>query len=34
MKNLEEGGSISEESQGKKGARRMFNTMEGMEAVI
>ena len=34
MKNLEEGGSISEESQGKEGARRMFNTMEGMEAVI
>ena len=34
MKNLEEGGSISEESQGREGARRMFNTMEGMEAVI
>ena len=34
MKNLEAGGDVSEESQGKKGARRMFQTSQRLEEVL
>ena len=34
MKNLESGGDVSEESQGLKGARRMFQTSQRLEEVI
>ena len=34
MKNLEAGGDVSEESQGLKGARRMFETSQRLEEVL
>ena len=34
MKNLEAGGDVSEESQGLKGARKMFQTSQRLEEVI
>ena len=34
MKNLENGGTVSEESQGNKGAQQMFETSERLGAVI
>ena len=34
MKNLEAGGDVSEESQGKQGARRMFQTSQRLEEVL
>ena len=34
MKNLEAGGDVSEESQGKEGARRMFQTSQRLEEVL
>ena len=34
MKNLEAGGDVSEESQGLKGARRMFQTSQRLEEVL
>ena len=34
MKNLESGGDVSEESQGLKGARRMFQTSQRLEEVL
>ena len=34
MKNLEAGGEVSEESQGLKGARRMFQTSQRLEEVL
>ena len=34
MKNLEAGGDISEESQGREGARRMFQTSQRLEEVL
>ena len=34
MKNLEAGGKVSEESQGLKGARRMFETSQRLEEVL
>ena len=34
MKNLEAGGNVSEESQGKQGARRMFQTSQRLEEVL
>ena len=34
MKNLESGGEVSEESQGLKGARKMFQTSKRLEEVI
>ena len=34
MKNLEAGGEVSEESQGKEGARRMFQTSQRLEEVL
>ena len=34
MKNLEAGGEVSEESQGLKGARKMFQTSQRLEEVL
>ena len=34
MENLENGGTVSEESQGNKGAQNMFKTSERLGAVI
>jgi len=34
MKNLEDGGNVSEESQGLEGARRMFQTSKRLEEVL
>ena len=34
MKNLESGGDVSEESQGLKGARKMFQTSKRLEEVL
>ena len=34
MKNLEEGGRISEESQGLKGAQEMFEVSERLSEVV
>jgi hypothetical protein len=34
MKNLEAGGEVSEESQGREGARRMFQTSKRLEEVL
>jgi len=34
MKNLESGGNVSEESQGLKGARKMFQTSQRLEEVL
>jgi len=34
MKNLEAGGDVSKESQGKEGARRMFQTSQRLEEVL
>ena len=34
MKNLEAGGEISEESQGRQGAREMFATSERLSEII
>jgi hypothetical protein len=34
MENLENGGTVSEESQGNKGAQQMFETSERLGAVI
>ena len=34
MKNLEAGGEVSEESQGREGARRMFQTSQRLEEVL
>ena len=34
MKNLENGGTVSEESQGNKGAQQMFKTSERLGAII
>jgi hypothetical protein len=34
MKNLEKGGTISEESQGNIGAQQMFNTSQRLGEVI
>jgi hypothetical protein len=34
MKNLESGGEVSEESQGLKGAKKMFQTSQRLGEVI
>ena len=34
MKNLEDGGNVSEESQGLEGARNMFQTAQRLEEVL
>ena len=34
MKNLEDGGDVSEESQGLEGARNMFQTAQRLEEVL
>ena len=34
MKNLEDGGNVSEESQGLEGARNMFQTSQRLEEVL
>jgi hypothetical protein len=34
MKNLEEGGSLSEQSQGLEGAREMFEVSERLSEVV
>ena len=34
MQNLESGGEVSEESQGLKGAREMFQTSKRLEEVL
>ena len=34
MKNLEDGGNVSEESQGLEGARDMFQTAQRLQEII